>query len=55
VGKKNDKTLCKWTEGSYLKDPRAYKDLVDRARYACEKCGRVAGDKKWLCHPTKLQ
>ena len=53
MGKKKDKSLCKWGEGEYLDDDR-YADIVRRPQFACSDCGRVADDRKWLCKPTRL-
>ena len=48
------KTLCKWKSGGYLDDADKFKKIVKKAKFACDKCGRVAADKKWLCKPVKL-
>ena len=34
-------------------DPAAYSLLVRGASHFCSKCGRMAVDKKQLCHPFK--
>lgn len=47
------KSLCKLHD-VLTKDIEAYVVLVDRPRYACTDCGRVANDKKNLCEPKRL-
>ena len=33
--------------------PEAVAKLVDEPRFFCEKCGRVANRKKYVCKPRK--
>ena len=58
MGKKDfadDKKLCKLVKDDALDDHlSAYIDLVDKPRFVCSKCGRVAREKKNLCKPEKM-
>jgi len=47
------KTLCK-RKKAMEKDPAAYAKLIDRPRFLCKECGRVANKKKYVCEPQKL-
>ena len=46
-------TLCK-RKNALKKDPGALAKLIDRPRFSCKECGRVANKKKYVCHPRKL-
>ena len=35
-------------------DLKAIRKLVDKPKFICKACGRVANDKANLCEPTKL-
>jgi hypothetical protein len=49
------KKLCVLVkEGFHKEDPKAYKELLRGAKYACKKCGRAAGKSKCLCKPTRI-
>ena len=48
------KVLCKWNKGRYVKDLVLLREIVNSPRFVCKDCGRVAGDKKWLCKTVKL-
>ncbi len=56
MGKKDfpeDKKLCKLAKDveEYMED---YFSLMDKPRFLCRKCGRVANDKQNLCKPEKM-
>ncbi len=48
------KELCKWKKEQYVRDLDKLKEAVGQPRYVCEKCGRAAEKKKWLCKPVPL-
>lgn len=48
------KELCKWKSEQYVKNFDLLSQAVADSRYACVKCGRAAGKKKWLCKAEKL-
>jgi hypothetical protein len=52
--KKKDSVLCGWKKDSFLKDFDRFRRIVERSRYACKKCGRVAAEESWLCKPVRL-
>ena len=49
------KELCKIQEELIKSDLEAYMKLVNRPKYICKKCGRVANKKKLLCKAVKLK
>lgn len=49
------KKLCALVKAGFQKEnPKAYKELLRGARYACKKCGRASAKAKCLCKPTKI-
>lgn len=46
--------LCGWKKDSFLKDYDRFRRIVERSRFACKKCGRVAAEESWLCKPIRL-
>ena len=49
-----EETLCDWTRRDLEKRFDLLCEIVACPRFVCTKCGRVAGEKKWLCKPRKL-
>jgi len=47
------KTLCK-RKKTLRKDPEAFAKLIDRPRFLCKECGRLANKKRYVCQPRKL-
>lgn len=48
------KTLCDWSKRELQDDAKKLAALVKDASYYCQKCARVANDKKVLCKAKKL-
>ena len=48
------KSLCDLKK-TLKADLQQYVKLVNHPTHICEKCGRVANDKKRLCKPVKIQ
>ena len=49
------KELCKLQKSLLTKKIEHYMKLVDQPTHVCQKCGRVANDKRLLCKPVRLQ
>lgn len=49
MGSSNDKELCEWSKKDYSKNWDKLRAIVAEPRFICQKCGRGACDKKWLC------
>ncbi len=45
---KKTKKLCKWKQKDISEKFEKFSDIVRNPGFVCEKCGRVAGKKKWL-------
>lgn len=45
---------CLMYEGFHLSHPKAYKAMVQDARYRCRHCGRTAHSPDNLCGPVLL-
>jgi hypothetical protein len=52
---KKEKKLCKWKEYRLTEKLDEFMDIVRQPKYLCEKCGRVADDKKWLHKPISIK
>lgn len=48
------KSLCKWKKKTIERNMRELIHLVDKPRFLCKDCARVAHDKEFLCNPIKL-
>ena len=48
------KELCKIKSSFRSKNMQSYVKMVDAPTHVCEKCGRVANKKKFLCKPLKI-
>lgn len=48
-------TMCKLSKKYLGKDNEKYFGYLDKAKYVCTRCGRVANDEKNLCRPKKLE
>jgi hypothetical protein len=53
LGKKR-KHLCDWKKTEIVEELETYRELVKEPEFVCKDCGRVAGQKKWLCKPVAL-
>lgn len=49
------KELCKLKKDELSKNIKKIVKIVKKPKYICEKCARVAKDKKYLCNPTALK
>lgn len=52
---KKIKRLCKWKDDDISKKIGTFSKIVKNPKYVCIKCGRVAGQKKWLHKPISLK
>jgi len=48
------KKMCKWGKVDVEKRFDEFTKMVERPKYACTKCGRVARAKKTVCKPKAL-
>lgn len=48
------KSLCKWKKKDIEKNVHELIQIVDKPRYLCKDCARVAHDKGFLCKPINL-
>lgn len=46
--------ICKHCKNLKGKKLEKYIEMIGDWQYICEKCGRVAEDKKHLCYPVKI-
>ena len=49
------KTLCKLKKDELSKNFKKIIKIVKKPKFICEKCARVAKDKKYLCNPIALK
>lgn len=53
--KYHDEHLCYLMYmGVHFEDKAAYRQLIQNARYRCQKCGRTAHAARNLCEPVEL-
>jgi mRNA-degrading endonuclease RelE of RelBE toxin-antitoxin system len=52
---KKTKKLCKWKQKDISDKFEKFSDIVRNPEFVCEKCGRVAGKKKWLHKSVALR
>jgi hypothetical protein len=48
------RALCKWKREEYAEDARLLHKVVRKPRHVCQRCGRAARKKGWLCKPARL-
>jgi len=48
-------TLCKLKKNELATDFKKIIKIVKKPKFICEKCARVAKDKKYLCSPLALK
>ena len=48
-------SFCKVTDEVIDNQAKAYRKLVSKPKYVCEKCHRLANKKKNLCHSKKIK
>ncbi len=49
------KTLCKLKKDELTDDFKQIVKIVINPKFICEKCARVAKEKKYLCSPKKMK
>lgn len=49
------KELCKLKKDEFSKNIKKIVKIVKKPKFICEKCARVAKDKKYLCNPMVLR
>lgn len=49
------KELCKLKKDELSKNIKKILKIVKKPKFICEKCARVANDKKYLCEPKKMK
>lgn len=52
---KKDKRLCKWKEDDLNEKIDEFMDIIRKPKFLCNKCGRVANDKKLLHKPIAIK
>ena len=51
----NMKELCKLKKDELSKNIKKIIKIVKKPKFICEKCARIAKDKKYLCNPIALK
>ncbi len=55
MAKKEKTKLCKLAKKEFINtNLKEYSELVKIPKFVCTKCGRAAGEKKYLCKPVEL-
>jgi len=49
------KELCKLKKNELASNFKKIVKIVSKPKFICEKCARVAKDKKYLCNPITLK
>ncbi len=53
--KKIEKEICEWSQAELEEHFDQLRKIVSKPAFVCNKCGRVAKRKKWLCQAKKLR
>ncbi len=48
------KPLCKWGKKKIQAHFDEVAEIISNPKFICKKCGRIAGNKKYLCKGTSL-
>lgn len=46
--------ICKWKKDQIKTDLKLLKSIVKNPKFICQKCGRAANKKQWLCKPVSI-
>lgn len=46
--------ICKWKKDQIKSDMKLLKSIVKNPKFVCQKCGRAANRKQWLCKPVSI-
>ncbi len=49
------KKMCKIVKDGNLPENDQFLELIEKAKYFCNRCGRVANKKKALCEPENVK
>jgi len=50
-----EKHMCQWDKDERIKELDSYRVIVEKPKFMCQDCGRVAIKKKFLCKPLRLK